>query len=55
MHVDVSTSKELTIYTKKKISNKLIRYVNIAVYLPKNSKCFLVKVDTYAKNSAESS
>ena len=39
----------------KEENNKLIRYVNIAVYLPKNSKCFLVKVDTYAKNSAESS
>ena len=44
-------SKELY----KEENNKLIRYVNIAVYLPKNSKCFLVKVDTYAKNSAESS
>ena len=51
MHVDASTSKELY----KEENNKLIRYVNIAVYLPKNSKCFLVKVDTYAKNSAESS
>ena len=51
MHVDVSTSKELY----KEENNKLIRYMNIAVYLPKNSKCFLVKVDTYAKNSAESS
>ena len=52
MHVDFLLVKN---YLYKEENNKLIRYVNIAVYLPKNSKCFLVKVDTYAKNSAESS